>query len=135
MKTTRVIKMNEYNVFVYGTLMYTAILNNFGLKDNETVTATLDDYLPKVVRGAHFPGLDEEKGKYTEGLVIKGVTREQLESLDRYEGEGELYDRITVNTYPDNAAETIECETYVFRKKELLIDVVWKPDPRQVIDS
>lgn len=112
------------NVFVYGTLMSTQVQRMVMRRAPQSVPAVLQDYKRYAVQRAHFPGIVEEPQAETRGLLLKDVSKEELASLDRYEGEGSLYERRQVQVETGDGFE--EAYTYVFMHRASLEKHDWK---------
>lgn len=112
--------MEKVNVFVYGTLKRPELLKSLCHKGFVKKKVKLSGYSLHNVKGAHFPGIMEREGHAVEGLLLRGITPQQLERLDRYEAEGSLYHRRTVTVH-DAKGNAEQAETYVFADPKHLI--------------
>ncbi len=81
-------------LFVYGTLMWTDIMDAVAGPCRPLAAATLHDHRRLALRGAPYPGLIAAPGDTVEGLVYTGIGRRGLVRLDRFEGE--MYKRVRV---------------------------------------
>ena len=109
-------------VFVYGTLLK-------GQKAHHLLEGA--DYCGKfalqncaMFNLGSFPGLKRRKGEQIIGEVYF-VTEETLERLDKYEGEGTLYNRTMAQAV--NPALTVVCYTYLYRGEVDDDDIMVEP--------
>lgn len=102
-------KGNTEAVFVYGTL-----------RNGERANYMLDgsEYCGKfylkdcsMYNLGSYPGIKEDKGEYVIGEVYF-ISSEVLRCLDKYEGEGSLYNRKMVDVF--NGEEKVECWAYFY---------------------
>lgn len=104
--------MNSTNVFVYGTLMRGERAHSF-LADAEYVGEFyLRDYA--IYSLGLYPGIRQKKGSVVYGEVY-AVDERMLREMDRYEGEGSLYNRTPVTVERDN--ERIDAVAYVYAQE------------------
>lgn len=99
------------DLFVYGTLMSD---NHVRLILNRTVASepvTLFNYMKVVPPGA-FYFIVRQRGSQVRGRLLKNLTLEELERLDGFEDEGNLYYRKTV-VVRDQNDQRRRCMTYV----------------------
>ena len=86
------------NFFFYGTLKDKAtfkIITGLNPDDYEWLPATLEGFSLHPVLGAGFPAVVPDPGSHCRGVVVTGLPEEVAESLDRYEGCPNLYQRVT----------------------------------------
>lgn len=76
-------------LFLYGTLRYLPLLELvLGRKPNDTdlIEATLDDATVSWVKDQHFPMIALHTGSVAKGLLVRGLTPDDVARLDFYEG-------------------------------------------------
>ena len=92
-------------LFVYGTLMSEAVMRSLTGRGFPRRRATLLGY-GCGVSDAGYPFITPRTG-----LLVEGLDAESLRRLDRYEDEGRLYLRRSVEVLADGGR--IACDTYV----------------------
>ena len=97
-------------LFVYGTLMSEAVMRSLTGRGFPRRRATLLGY-GCGVSDAGYPFITPRTGGHVGGLLVEGLDAESLRRLDRYEDEGRLYLRRSVEVLADGAR--IACDTYV----------------------
>lgn len=115
------------NIFVYGTLLNTEVLQ---LLINEPLSlqkAELINYKRVTVLGEVFPAIFPEKNSKVDGAVIMGLNDSNIDLLDEYEDI--LYDRKSVTVALTNKHQVL-CETYIVKPeyRHLLSDQAWSND-------
>jgi gamma-glutamylcyclotransferase (GGCT)/AIG2-like uncharacterized protein YtfP len=80
-------------LFVYGTLQDPQLVEQLLGKSLPSCTATLPGYR-RVEPPGCYPYAEADAAAALVGRVLQGIDAEALSALDRYEGEGELYQRI-----------------------------------------
>lgn len=110
---------DKVNVFVYGTLKRPELLKSLCGKGFVKKKMQLKDHSLHQVKLAGFPGIVPNEGHTVHGVILKGVTPQQLARLDRYEAEGTLYHRRTVTVHDAKGNEQ-QAETYVFANQNHL---------------
>ena len=50
-------------------------------------TATLSDYHRYQVKGYHYPAIYPKDGASVDGIILSGITTEEMAALDKYEGD------------------------------------------------
>ena len=117
--------MNMTNLFVYGSLMFDQVLTGLVQGRYEKVDAELRGYARLQVRGELYPGLVRATRGRVQGAVLTGVTADDLQRLDLFEGH--YYKRIAVRVYMQGTI--ISAQTYVFRQRyrRLLSSSEWQP--------
>ncbi len=106
------------NVFVYGTLISE---HNQKIVTGHTFRceqAVLKNYR-KVTSKACFPFIIPYRGESAEGYILYDIDRESLQKMDKYEAEGDLYWRRTVEVYPEGSDQPVQCEVYVGNVKSI----------------
>lgn len=81
------------DVFTYGTLMIPDVLTALTGRSFPFVSAILENYVRLTVQDRPYPGIMGKIGTYTDGRLYRGVDRQSIEILDRFEGT--LYARHT----------------------------------------
>lgn len=77
-----------------------------------SVTAVLDGYCRRAVKGEAYPAIISEPDSRVEGVLYLKVNQLVWKKLDEYEGE--LYSRYRVNVEL-NAGRVLQAETYVLK--------------------
>ncbi len=112
-------------VFTYGTLMFEAVwLRVTGVRRRGT-PARITGFCRRRVRGEVYPALVRaEAGEELQGILYSGVSPEELDRLDRFEGD--CYRRILVTCRLD-AGNTVEAHAFLFTEghEELLAEEEW----------
>jgi gamma-glutamylcyclotransferase (GGCT)/AIG2-like uncharacterized protein YtfP len=114
----------NHAIFTYGTLIYQEILAAIAGKTFMAVPASLDDFVRYRVRGRVFPGILQQRGASVDGVVYLGLSKVQLQRLDRYESD--FYRRQLVRVQLDNGRQLLAW-TYVVpeEKKSVLSREAW----------
>lgn len=118
------------NVFVYGSLMFDDVWNRIVQCQYEKNTAVLAGYKRLCVKGKTYPGLVKTFGCSVEGVVYLNVSAQDIQRLDRFEGE--YYKKIPV-AVSSEGSHALDAEVYLFRQsyKHLLGNTPWDPDQFQ----
>jgi gamma-glutamylcyclotransferase (GGCT)/AIG2-like uncharacterized protein YtfP len=100
------------DVFTYGSLEFPSVLGAVIGRVPPRVPAVLDGFARFRVRDASYPGIVARAGARTEGTLWRGLDRDALTALDRFEGA--LYERhrLPVRT---RAGATVDAHVYVVR--------------------
>jgi len=116
--------MTEQYLFAYGTLQLPLILQAVVGGHWPGTPALLQGYARYRVRGKPYPAIVPEPGGNVAGLVYPGVGANEIEQLDRYEGD--LYERQTLDVRAGGA--TLQALTYVLREQHraLLSNESWE---------
>lgn len=116
-------------LFFYGTLLdphIAELVLGRPLRSCRPLRGTLDDYRAVLVAGKPFPGLVAQPGMSAAGLLVHGITPEEMEKLVRYE-ERVMYG---VETHPirteDGATHT--AKVFMPRRRVPLTDIPWDLD-------
>jgi gamma-glutamylcyclotransferase (GGCT)/AIG2-like uncharacterized protein YtfP len=75
------------NLFVYGTLMFPAVMEAVTGRSFASEPAWLDGYARYRLRGATYPGIVPAVGARVVGVLHRGLDARSLAQLDRFEGE------------------------------------------------
>jgi gamma-glutamylcyclotransferase (GGCT)/AIG2-like uncharacterized protein YtfP len=84
----------ESALFAFGTLMCEDIMQLIVGIQREPITATLDGYSRRSVKGQRYPALVADQQSQVEGQIYSEISALGWERLDQFEGE--MYDRRTV---------------------------------------
>ncbi len=79
------------SLFIYGTLLAPEVLRLLVPRDVEQEPARLPGYIRRALHGVVFPGIVPRQGETTDGVLLKGLRREEVLRLDDFEGD--LYQR------------------------------------------
>lgn len=91
--------MMLHNLFAYGTLQLPEITERVMGRALQGEPATLTGYRVGLVARANFPGIVPDATASVPGMLICGITQQELVKLDQYEGE--LYRRVRVQVVLD----------------------------------
>jgi len=100
------------NLFAYGTLMCSNIMEDVSGVWFEGQSAVLHDYTRRCVKSEHYPGLTMEKNGSVDGIIYRNIPEVAWRRLDRFEGE--MYRRCPVMVKLDDGTH-LEAETYVVK--------------------
>ncbi len=109
-------------LFVYGTLMFPAVMARVSGRRAAGRPAVLEQYACYRVRGAVYPGIIPVEEACTEGMVYAGLGAAPLARLDRYEGDEYRRERVQVRLH---GGRVIEAWTYVMRSTDRLSAEPW----------
>ena len=111
------------NLFVYGTLMNTELLEPLSGIKPVFKPAMLTGYRRVAVRNAVYPAIYPAEGWVTDGQLLEDLTGRQLACLDAFEGD--CYCRCAVNVRV--CGQLRHCDAYVIRPEfnHLLTDQCW----------
>ncbi|WP_372760018.1 gamma-glutamylcyclotransferase family protein, partial [Litorivivens sp.] len=91
------------NLFCYGTLMYTPLLEALVGRECTVEPATLPDFACYGVKAAAYPAVIEQAGAQVRGVLVRDIPPGGWQALDRYEGE--YYRREPVQVTLDDGRE------------------------------
>ncbi len=97
-------------LFVYGTLMDEARVRAVTGRSFPSRRARLDDHA-RIEPAGGYPYIVPRAGARVHGLLLEDVDDAALRALDRYEDEGRLYVRRSVEVVAGD--RRVRCETYV----------------------
>ncbi len=119
-------------LFVYGSLQVPKVLEVVIGRPIEGKPASAPGFRRFVMKGYSFPGMIPEAEASTGGRLIEGLTEEDLERLDHFEGEPYLRQKIRV-LLDGNAPS--EAWAYVIPAEEtgFITDLEW--DLQKFIDN
>lgn len=95
-----------------------------GTFHHDSVPALLENHARFHIKDLDYPGLVPRKDHSVNGILVRDITKEQLERLDMFEGDE--YTRVEVRVLAGE--ETIACQTYLFQDEEVLEESVWDFD-------
>lgn len=98
------------NLFAYGTLMDSEIMEQVSGGSYRSQKATLFQYIRKTVWGEVYPAIIKRSGSSVDGVVYFDLTPEAFNRLDRFEGP--LFVRKKVVATCENGEE-VSTYTYV----------------------
>ncbi|CAG8467143.1 11268_t:CDS:2 [Diversispora eburnea] len=101
--------MEEITCFFYGTLMSRKIL--------------LHGYKRRKVHGAPYPAIIKDENSDTHGIVVKGLTPEDMLRLDFFEGD--QYAKIEVQVFFTNNEDYKDNKDYKYENAILAQTYVW----------
>ena len=99
-------------LFVYGSLLNDEVTDALLGAPLSRQPATLHGYQRVVVKGESYPGIFVDESACVEGQVITGLTAEQWQQLDTFEGEYYARETVTVTLATGVA---IACDVYVIK--------------------
>ncbi|WVZ78623.1 hypothetical protein U9M48_026305 [Paspalum notatum var. saurae] len=115
----------SHNVFVYGSLMADEVVRAILKRVPLAVPAILQDYLDLRfhsicrhrfnIKGRIYPAILPAESKKVAGLVITGITDEELQVLDAFEPE---YTRTRVEASLTDSSEKMLVDAYVWSDAE-----------------
>lgn len=118
--------MNANKLFVYGTLMVDDVMSAVlrrGVRDLVKRDAVLSDHCRYAVRGKSYPAVVPRLGGRVEGIIVEGITSEDLRRLDEFEGDE--YRRVTCFVTP-RAPSPALVEAFVY---------LWADDGRDHLEG
>jgi len=111
-------------LFCYGTLMLSDIMQSVARCRQMPRPALLHDYACYRVRDAVYPGIVYKPGSIVFGVVYSGLNPQQLAAIDRYEGK--TYRRKMVRVHLDDST-TVPAWAYLIADeyRRRLTDEPW----------
>jgi len=97
-------------LFCYGTLCFPEIMRRVIGVVPASLAAILMDYACYKLSGRDYPGIVPKRGMSTHGVIYQGLSRDQLERLDDYEGEEYQRQRVVVVT---ESGQELQAWSYV----------------------
>jgi gamma-glutamylcyclotransferase (GGCT)/AIG2-like uncharacterized protein YtfP len=89
-----------FNLFVYGTLMDRSRLNTLLKRIPEMHPARVDGYRQFYDDSLGFQSAERDDRSSIRGMLLSGITVQELRTLDHYEGIGEgMYRRVRVRAF------------------------------------
>lgn len=99
------------DVFTYGSLTIGRVMQVVTGRLFDEQPARLTGYARYALRGETYPGLVEEPGAATDGVLWREVDDDSLRRLDEFEGD--WYERRRVDVHAGADGATVSAETYV----------------------
>ncbi|HPN83870.1 MAG TPA: gamma-glutamylcyclotransferase [Victivallales bacterium] len=103
-------KGEKIDLFVYGILMVDSNLQMLLKRIPKSTQAELHNFMRLEPKWS-FPFIVKYHGAVTHGKILKGITKDEIKTLDEFEDEGRLYKRQTVVARTANARQ--RCMAYV----------------------
>ena len=100
------------NLFAYGTLMCSDIMEEVSGVKATGIGAVLHGYSRRCVRGQHYPGLIKETSERVDGIIYFDIPDWAWGRLDHFEGD--MYERLPVSVETADK-KRISAETYVVK--------------------
>jgi gamma-glutamylcyclotransferase (GGCT)/AIG2-like uncharacterized protein YtfP len=110
------------NLFAYGTLMWTDVLEAVMGRRLEGEKRVLAGYKCLCVKGQHYPAILQSLEDSVEGVLYANLTADEFQSLDAFEGEE--YERIEVCIDGTPAFVYVLSEDW----KHIVDSNIWKPE-------
>ncbi|WP_174589983.1 gamma-glutamylcyclotransferase family protein [Methanocella conradii] len=108
------ISSDVFNVFVYGTLMDKARLNSLIKRIPEMHPAKVSGYRQFYDESVGYQNAERDDRSSVRGMLLSGITAQELRTLDHYEGIGEgLYRRVKVRAFTLDKKSWAEAFMYV----------------------
>ena len=99
------------HIFVYGTLRDEGVRNAvLGHAVTSVMAATLPEYSARLVKGESYPMIKPMAGEVAEGMILDGLSADDIAALDRFEGEH--YRRVKVDVLLKDAS-VFHTEMYI----------------------
>jgi gamma-glutamylcyclotransferase (GGCT)/AIG2-like uncharacterized protein YtfP len=99
------------HIFVYGSLLFNAIVEALCDTTIESAEATLENYRRFAVKGADYPAIISAAGYKVKGKVLLNPDQKASDILNFYEGAEYDRQKVSVNT----KAGVIEAEAYIWK--------------------
>ncbi|PUZ59229.1 hypothetical protein GQ55_4G023600 [Panicum hallii var. hallii] len=109
-------KAGAHSVFVYGSLMADEVVRAILKRVPPAAPALLPNYHRFNIKGRIYPAILPVESKKVEGMVIMGVTDEELQVLDAFEDVE--YTRTRVEISLADSSEKMLADTYVWSDAE-----------------
>ena len=115
------------HLFTYGSLMLPSVMHAVTGRRFAAESAVLHGYARYCVKNATYPGLVEQAGARTDGMVYRDVDADALSRLDAFEGS--TYQRLPVTVKLEDTTR-LPANTYVVRPthQACLSDEPWHLD-------
>ena len=108
--------MSSYNLFVYGTLMWPEVVQAILGRAVAAEDALLKGFKRCRMKGVLYPGLKRDQASSVKGKLLRGLTDEDFQRLDKFEGDE--YERISSKVQTRHGL----VEAYVYLTKEEFLD-------------
>ncbi len=115
------------NVFVYGSLMFPRVWDALVSARYQSVPSRLRDFRRHGVQGESYPAIVATPGAEVRGLVWLHVEPQDLDRLDRFEGDDYRRIAVSVESLDPARAGTLTATAYVWKDPSRLLDVDWDP--------
>ena len=116
-------------LFTYGSLMFETVWRRLVDHACASMRAELTGFRRERVAGETYPGIVPDREASAPGRVYWGLTPEDLERLDRFEGTAYRRSPVTVwIAVPSGCKVPIEAETYVYCDATALSGEAWVPE-------
>lgn len=111
------------NLFTYGSLMCSDIMDHVAGCQAESVSAVLKNFKRSKIRGEEYPGIVAHPGAEVEGVLYRGLSPQAMERLDSFEGAQYLRQEVQLQT----EAGSCLAMAYVIKPEysHLLTDETW----------
>jgi len=118
----------HHRLFVYGTLMFPALMRAVIGRSPPARPAALPDYGRYPLRRRPYPAIVPARGERVDAWLVQDLSAALLRRLDDYEGPAFRRQRVCVSATDSGAR--MEAEAYVLRPRYrcLLLDRPWDPD-------
>ncbi len=100
------------HIFAYGSLMIPGVMRAVTGRDFVSIPAFLRDHARYRVRGESYPGMIQDKGSMTPGVLYLDLDHDAVKRLDDFEGA--WYERTPVGT-ETGEGKILKAETYLFK--------------------
>jgi gamma-glutamylcyclotransferase (GGCT)/AIG2-like uncharacterized protein YtfP len=112
------------SVFVYGTLQYPSIVTLLLGRTPETTKALVKGYRRYGLHSFVFPAVIEDPKGQVEGLLLSGLSEEDMAILDDYEGDE--YCKHSVDVFSLDDPDTLLCTSSLY---------VWMDEYKHMING
>lgn len=110
--------------FFYGTLMHPKILERVtGSNRHRYIPAVLKDHFCSKLKNLDYPGTVRRTGATTAGMLVQGITNDELKRLDLFEGDEYIAQTVEVTAIETGTRYT--CLTYIFQDQTVLEHTTW----------
>lgn len=115
------------DLFVYGTLMLDEVWDRLIRHKHQKLDATVHGFARYTVTGEVYPGLRHKLHGKVHGVLVRGLNKNELNVIDRFEGQYYTRKRIVADV---DSFGKVSCETYLFKKNylHLLSTTEWSKD-------
>lgn len=115
--------VSSVDLFVYGTLMVPRVMEAVCGYAQPGVAAVLPNHRCRLVNGEVYPAIVPKQGEQVNGLVYRNLSDQELEQLDRFEGD--MYRRGRVDIVIDRQTTTAQTYLLAAAFRQLLSDTPW----------
>lgn len=103
------------NIFAYGTLMDTDIMEQVSGCSGDGKSAVLEGYQRYGVRGEQYPGIIADNEGKVDGVLYSEVSPAAVRKLDLFEGE--MYSREEIRVRITGDSQTVKAMAYVVKQE------------------